>query len=81
MDASPLVRGFSTLDAAAGAVNALVQGGIEHGATSLRAAGNVYLVIVEVHSAEERAYAERLLAGTGGWARSVERGTGLPPRP
>jgi hypothetical protein len=79
MDEFRLVRGFSTLDAAAAAVNALVQGGIEHGATSLRAAGGVYLVIVEPASAEEHAFAERLLAGHLRAARSPGGSAGRPP--
>lgn len=65
MDEFRLVRGFSTLDTAAAAVNALVQAGIEHGATTLRAAGGVYLVIVDAASAQERALAEQVLGAAG----------------
>lgn len=66
MDCPRLVRGFQTLEAAASAVNALCDAGIDHGAIGMRAAAaGVYLVIVQPADAGERALAEAVLAGVG----------------
>ena len=66
MESLRLVRGFKTLEAAAAAVNALCDAGVEHGAIGLRAASaGVYLVVVQAADASELALIEQVLAGIG----------------